>query len=119
MVDLVGTFLASMAVLRYLLEGVVPKRPNPLMKLAVTLTEFALHWIRPVLTALPGRDRSALFWAWFLNLIVFLSRLSLPALGLGSGGWGIFCPGVWRWPWWKWCVRFCMSGWPPCFCWRC
>ncbi len=92
LVDLVGTFLASMAVLRYLLEGVVPKRPNPLMKLAVTLTEFALHWIRPVLTALPGRDRSALFWAWFLNLIVFLSRLSLPALGLGGGGVGHFLP---------------------------
>ena len=87
LVDLAGTFFASMAVLRYLLEGGGAKRPNPLMKLAVTSTEFALHWIRPVLAALPGRDRSALFWAWFLDLVMVLSHLSLQVLGSEGGQW--------------------------------
>jgi YggT family protein len=88
LVDLVGAFFASMAVLRYLLEVGVPNRPNPLMKLAVTLTEFALQWIRPVLAALPGRDRSALFWAWFLDLVMSLSHLSWHVLAMeGAGVW--------------------------------
>ena len=56
-----ASIVAGMAVLRYLLEGVQVSRHNPLMKMAVVSSEFALQWIRPLISSLPGRDRSALF----------------------------------------------------------
>jgi YGGT family. len=71
-----ASIVAGMAVLRYLLEGVQVSRHNPLMKMAVVSSEFALQWIRPLISSLPGRDRSALFWAWLVNFVMAMSQLS-------------------------------------------
>ncbi|NDU85745.1 MAG: YggT family protein [Ferrovum sp.] len=80
LLDLVGGFFSGMAVLRYLLEGFSLSQRNPLMILAVKCTEFSLQWIRPVMAGLPGRDLSPLFWAWFLNLLLVSSHLTLHLL---------------------------------------
>lgn len=74
--DWLASVVAGMAVLRYLLEGVRVSRHNPLMNIAVRASEFALQWIRPLIRSLPGRDRSALLWAWLVNFMMAMSQLS-------------------------------------------
>lgn len=74
--DWIGSLVAGTAVLRYLLQTAAVPKHNPLMKMAVYGTEFALQWIRPLLTRGIRRDYSPLLWAWFVNGLVALSHLS-------------------------------------------
>ncbi len=88
LMDWIGDVIAGMAVLRYLLEGAGVKRQNPLMNMALVSTEFALQWLRLPLSHLPGRDKSALVWAWLVNFFMALSHLSWHfVLNRESGAW--------------------------------